>query len=116
MSASPQDMRTHLDDKFFGQRNRNMVANAGGMEGFLSSPQNIWDMVRTLAESGAPLPRLYFACGDADPIAYEDFTAFRRLAREVGLNASFIEEAGCGHEGSFWDRCLLDAMEKFFPR
>lgn len=115
MSASPQDMRTHLEDPFFGQRNRNMVANAGGMEGFLASPQNLWDITGTLAKSGVQLPRLYFACGGADPIAYEDFTAFRRYARELGLAAEFIEEAGVGHEWPFWDKCVLDALEKFFP-
>lgn len=115
MSASPQDMRTHLEDRFFGQRNRNMVANAGGMEGFLSSPQNLWDITRTLAENGTPLPKLYFACGGADPIAYEDFVVFRQYARGLGLAAEFIEEAGYGHEWPFWDRCVLDAMKKFFP-
>lgn len=115
MSASPQDMRTHLDDKFFARRNRNLVASAGGMEEFLASPQNLWDLTKELAQRRTPLPKLYFACGTDDPLAYGDFQVFRRYAREVKLEAEFMEEAGCGHEWSFWDKCVADAMEKFFP-
>ena len=115
MSASPQDMRTHLDDRFFAARNRNMVANAGGMEGFLASPQNLWDLTEKLVRDRADLPKLYFACGRADPLAYEDFRTFRAYAERLGLPAEFIEEDGYSHEWPFWDRCLKDALDKFFP-
>lgn len=115
MSASPQDMRTHLNDPFFAKRNRNMVANAGGMDGFLASPQNLWDLTGELVRRKTPLPKLYFACGTADPLAYEDFQAFCRYARALGLAAEFLEEPGYGHEWPFWEKCISDAMEKFFP-
>lgn len=115
MSASPQDMRTHLDDRFFAERNRNMIANCGGMEQFLVSPQNLWDMTLDLAEKKAELPDLYFACGMQDVLAYEDFKIFRAFAEEQGLPAQFIEKPGYGHEWTFWNWCLWDAIGKFFP-
>ena len=115
MSASPQDMRTHLEDRFFAKRNQNMVANAGGMEAFLASPQNLWDLTRELAEKKVALPKLYFACGIQDALAYEDFKIFRAYAEELELSAQFWEEPGYGHEWPFWNRCLQDAMDKFFP-
>lgn len=115
MSASPQDIRTHLDDKFFARRNRNMVADAGGMEGFLASPQNIWDKTREIANSGQVLPRLIFACGTADSLAYEDFRTFRQYAQDLNLKAEFLEEPGFDHEWAFWDNCVRDAIDKFFP-
>ena len=115
MSASPQDMRTHLEDRFFAKRNQNMVANAGGMEAFLASPQNLWDLTRELAEKKVALPKLYFACGIQDALAYEDIKIFRAYAEELELSAQFWEEPGYGHEWPFWNRCLQDAMDKFFP-
>lgn len=115
MSASPQDMRTHLDDRFFAKRNRNMVANAGGMEAFLASPQNLWDLTRELAEKKTELPKLYFACGTQDVLAYEDFCTFRAYAESLHFPAQFREEPGYGHEWPFWNRCLRDAVDKFFP-
>lgn len=115
MSASPQDMRTHLGDPFFAKRNRNMVANFGGMEGFLGSPQNLWDMTEEMAKKGEALPKLYFACGKADPLAYEDFTRFRARAEALSLPARFREVEGYSHEWAFWDWCIQDALALFFP-
>lgn len=116
MSGCPQDMRTHLNDRQFAMRNRNMVANAGGMEGFLNSPQNIWDMTAKVVKDGTDLPELIFACGDKDDVAYEDFCIFRTMAQEVGLKAEFIEEPGYGHEMAFWDRCVKDVLNRYFPK
>lgn len=115
LSASPQDMRTHLDDPFFALRNRNMVNAAGGMEAFLESPQNIWDQTKTLVDSGVSLPKLYFVCGTEDRLAYGDFCLFREYARQVGLQASFREVPGMGHEWDLWDPCIREALELVLP-
>ena len=112
LSASPQDMRTHLDDRFFAKRNRNLVASLGGMDGYLASPYNLWDETGRLAKAGIELPELQFICGTRDPIAYEDFVRYRAYARQTGLNASFREVDGMGHEWDLWDSAIRRFVEQ----
>lgn len=115
MSGAPQDLRTHMDDPFFAQRNQNMIAEAGSLEAWLKLPVNTWDKTAELAKFGEALPALYFACGTEDPVAYGDFCTFRKYAEQVGLPATFLETEGYVHEWPFWDLCVKDALDRFFP-
>lgn len=114
MSCCPQDMREQAADTTWGPRNANRLANAGGLEGYLASVQNTWDLTAKLA-GRKDLPRFYFACGTADPLMYESFQKFRTYAEKAGFAAEFIEAPGYSHEWRFWERCVQDAVERFLP-
>ena len=62
------------------------------------------------------LPRLYFSCGTADKLMYENFCKFRTYAQQVGLPAQFYEKEGYGHEWRYWELCIQEVLETFFPR
>lgn len=115
MSACPQDMRQASPDSVWAQRDQNRLRNTGGLEGWLKSPQNLWDMVPDLAKQKECLPKLYFACGTNDPLMYRNFVIFRTYAQQCGLPAQFIEKEGYSHEWRFWELCIQDAVEKFLP-
>lgn len=95
-------------------RTRTRLKNAGGLEAYLSSPQNTWDQTLNIAkqEDG---PKLYFSCGTEDTVMYQKFKKFRAYADEVGLNAEFFEGNGFDHEWRYWDICVQDAISKFIP-
>ncbi len=116
MSGCPRDMSDEdtLRERarFFPRRLENQLLNAGGIEGYLKSPQNTWGLAGKLAgDPGAP--RMLFTCGTADPIAYRLFCEFRKYAGEIGLNACFEEAEGYSHEWRFWDLSLRRALEFF---
>lgn len=115
MSACPQDMRKARPDSTWADRNRNRLKNTGGLDGWLRSPQNLWDMVPALAAQKERLPKLYFACGTNDSLIYQDFLAFREHAEQYGFPAEFIETEGYSHEWRFWELCIRDAVERFLP-
>ncbi|MCI8401903.1 MAG: hypothetical protein HFI38_07420 [Lachnospiraceae bacterium] len=114
MSWCPQDMRIQKTDTTWGARNRNRLDNAGGLEGYLDSPQNTWDLTERLA-GRKDLPKLYFTCGKTDPLMYDNFRKFYVHAREAGFEAEFKEIDGYSHEWRFWELCIQDALEKFVP-
>ena len=114
MSCVPQDMRQLEDGGVWGGRNKNRLANAGGLDGWLASYQNTWDKTPELAQNPA-LPKLYFACGTKDALMYENFVRYRAWAKACGLPAAFLEAEGYDHEWRFWEKCVQDAIEKFLP-
>lgn len=99
------------DQAAFDQRTRNLIQNFGGMEGYLQSPANVWDKLPQLIQKGN-LPRLYFCCGTED-FLYPSYTAFKAYAQEIGLPATFEEEAGYTHEWDFWDLFIQKALDFF---
>ncbi|MBE6127793.1 MAG: hypothetical protein E7185_00810 [Erysipelotrichaceae bacterium] len=112
-SASPKVLKEPDPANPFAAREYNLINNFGGMEGYLDSPLNLLKQL----ENGdrEKLPEMYFACGDKDPIAYQDFLAFRKYAKENGIPAEFFEIPGFSHEWRFWDLCLQDALARFMP-
>ena len=114
MSCVPQDMRAQANDPVWGARNKNRLANTGGLEGWLASDQNTWDKTKEMARRG-DLPRLIFSCGTKDPLMYASFVKFRAYAEELGLKAEYRETEGFSHEWRFWELCVRDAVETFFP-
>jgi putative tributyrin esterase len=117
LSASPEnfhmltDEYLHSDDGF-ARRLLGMIENAGGMEAFLHSTENVWDIIDSLAISGK-LPRLLFACGIADTVIYNKLMVFQKHAKEIGLNAEFWTLEGYRHEWRFWDLAIQHALEFF---
>lgn len=116
MSGCPRDMSDEdtLRERarFLPQRLENQLKNAGGIEGYLNSPQNTWTLAKKLA--GDPrAPRMLFTCGTADPIAYKLFCEFRAYAQKIGLDARFEETEGFSHEWRFWDLSLRRALDFF---
>ncbi len=114
MSCVPQDMRQLEDGGVWGGRNKNRLANAGGLDGWLASYQNTWDKTPEMAKN-PDLPKLYFACGTKDVLMYENFVRYRAWAKACGLPAVFLEAEGYDHEWRFWEKCVQDAIEKFLP-
>lgn len=114
MSSCPRDMRDIRFNSPWAYRTQNQLDNAGGLEAYLASPQNVWDLVRAMAASPS-LPDLYFSCGTEDPIAYKNFKKFRKYAEEAGLKAEFEEVPGFSHEWRFWDRTIQKALCRFLP-
>lgn len=126
MSCVPQDMRPLAAELESGEpapnpwasldreRNRNRLKNAGGLEAYLASPQNTWDLAREIAKRD-DMPRMYFTCGTADFVMYRHFRAFRKYAEEIGLKAEFTETEGYNHEWRFWEKEIRRAIELFLP-
>ncbi|MBR1658948.1 MAG: hypothetical protein IJ705_01355 [Oscillospiraceae bacterium] len=126
MSCVPQDIRPAAEDAESSlppanpwaaldrRRTRNRLQNAGGVEGYLASPQNTWDKTAEVAKREGN-PRMYFSCGTKDVVMYRHFIKFCDYARKLGLDAEFIEVEGYDHEWRFWEKGIQDAIEKFLP-
>lgn len=126
MSCVPQDMRPAAADaasdtpaptpwaQLDRERTRARLANAGGLEAYLASPQNTWDKTAEVAKR-KDMPKMYFSCGTQDFVMYRHFVAFRKYAEELGLDAEFIEVEGYNHEWRFWEIEIQEAIEAFLP-
>ena len=112
-SAAPKELTEPDPANPFSAREFNLINNFGGMEGYRKSPLNLYERLKEIKKED--LPKLYFASGDKDPIAYNDFVTFRKYASEHGIPAEFFEIPGYSHEWRFWDLCVQDALERFVP-
>ena len=126
MSCVPQDMRPAAAELESGEpapnpwaqldreRNRARLQNAGGLAGYLASPQNTWDKAREIAKR-ADMPKMIFSCGTADFVMYRHFKAFRAYAGQIGLDAEFREVEGYNHEWRFWELEIQRVIETCLP-
>ena len=96
------------------ERNRARLQNAGGLEGYLASPQNTWDLAAKIA-GRSDLPKMVFSCGTKDFVMYRHFQTFRAYAERIGLNAEFHEVKGYNHEWRFWELEIQRVMDVFLP-
>lgn len=118
LSAAPlnlDDMSAHnpcglLDTE--DPRMKNTLRNAGGLEAFRQSNENVWATIDRLAPSGT-LPRLMFACGEDDTLIYERYLIFQRHCEEIGLQAHWFSRPGYAHEWRFWDLSIQEALAFF---
>lgn len=118
LSATPMDLKAmshgnpclmlDLDDA----RVRTTLLNAGGLDAFVHSEENVWEIINQKAGTGQ-LPRLFFACGEDDAVIYGLFQSFREHAREIGLDAEFFSGPGYRHEWPFWDLGIQKALRFF---
>lgn len=116
LSQIPVDLSGMTEEDFkgknpFASRLRTAVINAGGLEKYLASPENTWDKVNELAGTGK-LPKLFFACGTADML-YENYVSFKEHAKQIKLDAEFLEIEGYKHEWRFWDQALEKSLDYF---
>jgi Predicted esterase len=93
------------------QRHRNRAANAGGVEAYLASFENVWERLPELAKQ-KNLPRFYFASGTKDYM-YDQYLKFKQHALAAGLDATFEEIEGYAHEWRFWDLTIQHALDFF---
>ena len=116
LSQIPTNLSNMTEEDFqgddpFASRLRTSVINAGGLEKYVNSEENTWKIVDMLAGTGK-LPKLFFACGKEDML-YQNYTNFKAHAKEIGLDAEFLEIEGLKHEWRFWDQALEKALDYF---
>ena len=109
LSSSPRNLHS-IDPATAEGRTLNSIRNAGSLENYINSYENVWDKLKELAPAGT-LPKLYFATGTED-FGYEGYLAFQKYAKEIGLEATFEEGPG-KHEWRFWDTYIQRALTFF---
>lgn len=118
LSAAPMDLEDLksgnpcflLDTE--NSRMRNTLRNAGGIERFKASNENVWAIIDRLAPTGR-LPRLMFGCGEEDELIYSLYLKFKAHCREIGLDAHWFSKPGYRHEWRFWDLGIQEAISFF---
>lgn len=118
LSAIPMDLEEMrpghpcmmLDPK--DARTRTTLLNAGGLEAFKNSNENVWAIIDKKAKTGE-LPKLMFACGENDIILWPLYRKFKAHAEEIGLDAYFFSRPGYRHEWRFWDLAIQEALNFF---
>ena len=93
-------------------RLKNTLENAGGLDAYKNSYENVWGLIDKLAPTGK-LPRLMFACGTEDAMIYENLKTFRKHCEEIGLDCHWFIKEGYRHEWRFWDLAIQDALDFF---
>jgi S-formylglutathione hydrolase FrmB len=118
LSAVPMDMTNLGPDNECTLLNSNdprlktTLLNAGGIDAFVNSNENVWAIIDRLAPTGK-LPRLMFACGTNDTLLYEYYLKFQAHAKEIGLDAHWFTGQGYRHEWRFWDLAIQEALTFF---
>ncbi len=118
LSAAPMDLANMSDDNpcpmlnTTDPRTRTTLLNAGGLEAFRASNENVWAILDQKAGTGE-LPKLMFACGEQDALLYGLFCEFRAHAEKIGLDAHFFTLPGYKHEWRFWDAAIQEALRFF---
>ena len=118
LSATPMDLtqlRPGHDCPMLNtedERTRTTLLNAGGLDAFINSNENVWAIIDKLAGTGT-LPKLMFACGKQDALLYGLFRQFKAHAQEIGLEAHWFEVEGYKHEWRFWDLSIQEALDFF---
>ena len=81
----------------------------GDLTKLLGSDKDPKALVRTLADAGRPIPKIYMACGTQDGLlsANRDMAAF---LRKQGAAVTYEEGPG-GHEWDFWDTYIKKAID-----
>ena len=106
----PGDPNPFLDPE--NPRTSLSIRNAGGLEKYIASEENVWDILDKKAPLGV-LPRLFFACGQEDVLLYRQYTAFQKHCLEIGLDADWFSLPGYAHEWRFWDIAIQKALDLF---
>lgn len=81
----------------------------GSPEKVAGSQDDLMALTEQVAASSGPKPRLFQCCGDADGL-WPGNLRFRDHARRLGLDLTWVEDAGEGHEWSYWDRRIQTVL------
>ena len=111
LSSAPQNHRKNILEGIVDARTQRIIDDVGDVESFLESESHVWGKLPELIEKKV-LPRLYFASGKDDHLL-ERYTAFKKYAKEIGLDAIFEEYDGYAHEWRFWDFTIQKALDFF---
>lgn len=90
-------------------RTQTTIANAGGLDAYINSEENVWAIIDTLAGTGT-LPRLMFACGEEDTLLYNNYLAFQKHCEEINLDVKWFSLPKYKHEWRFWDKAIQEAL------
>ena len=113
LSAAPSDLYdTKAQGGAMWDRMSKSIANFDSEEDFLNSYQNTFKVLKDKFEAGVDLPRLLFACGEADGV-YPSFQEVRAKADAMGLPAEYFTLPGYKHEWRFWDLAIQKALDFF---
>ncbi len=94
-------------------RVKTTIENAGGLDAYIHSEENVWAIIDQLAPTGK-LPRLMFACGEDDTMIYGNLMKFKEHCEEIGLNdVKWYTLPGYKHEWRFWDKAIQEALTFF---
>lgn len=93
-------------------RLRTAIANAGGIEAYINSEENVWRLITENTDKNI-LPRFLFACGEEDKRLFPNYLVFQAHCQSIGLKADWFSLAGYGHEWSFWDKAIQKALDFF---
>lgn len=104
----------HVEDRILG-----LSANSGNQcAGIYGDPpviqketQDLFYMLRRLAENNQPIPRLFLCCAEDDkPYLQKATEDFRSLAEELSLTPHFQSGYG-GHGYDYWDPILPQLLD-----
>lgn len=112
LSGSPNNWRSLSEETKAMPRTANQLETEGGLDGLLCSHTNVWDRIGQLADTGK-LPRLYITSGTDDFLYHEWYLPFKQYAQQIGLDATFEEVEGYGHEWRFWDLAIQRSLDFF---
>ena len=102
---------TGAEAKGMSLRFQNEVENCGGMEAFMKSPYNTWDI---FFEGKKRLPKLYFYIGDED-FLYKAHLEFKDAVEKSGKKVFIKEYPGYHHEWRIWDMAIEDFINQCDP-
>lgn len=111
MSGAPWNIERLAKENLLEPRTLKSIEKSGGLEKYLDSYENVWGKIKDLAGK-ADAPRFRFSIGTED-FLYDSYLEFKKYAEEIGLEASFSEEPGYGHEWRFWELELQETLRFF---
>ena len=94
------------------QRLEKRISNAGGLEAFVNSAENVWDKIKELHNRNI-LPKLYFCIGEND-FFYPAYREFKAFAGNEKMDIRFEEMPGYAHEWRFWDLYIEKIIKDVF--
>ncbi len=109
LSAAPRNPH-EISQDISGKHSQKLIDNAGSLEAYLASYENVWDKLADLTGKDV-LPRLYFAMGTEDTW-YPGYVKFKQYAETINLKATFVEAPG-KHDWRFWDTYIEKALQFF---
>ena len=74
-----------------------------------------WNYITQQVAAGKQMPKFFFTCGSADPLAYKDYLTTSAKVKELGCDVFTEEVPGYKHEWDFWDLSLRKALNEWLP-
>lgn len=72
------------------------------------------EAAKRIVAEGKPFPAMFMSCGTADPL-YKQNVAFRDELISMGVDVTWEESEGMGHEWRFWNH-TVERFLKWIPR